>query len=522
MGELTVMVDYEKILHSPLIPSQIIPLTRKAAHNNVPVFILGEHGTEKELIAKIIHYVGDWKYYRFYKIDCKTQTEDSFSEQFIRIFKENNFGTIPATVYLKEIGELGQSNQAKLLELVEDGFFQNGTEKKFIKNLRFIASFSENLKERVGQGKFSEDLYHRLNTLSIHIPPLRDRAKEISTIAQYILEEYSKKMKISKVEISENVLKLFQNYWWPGNIRELEQVIIRSAMFSEGKNLTEKDLLFETESENKSFSTFLKKADAKSAESKPRSFSSEQDTNLLSLFLIELVHRIKNPLVSIKTFTQLLRDKFDDREFREHFYRIATEDIEKIDYVLNSLLTYIKINTPIEKKDTVHVILEDVLKRHEMQLEDKKIKIFKKFEKDLPETIVHDEQLRYIFNALLQYSIPSIPPSGSIGILTKSSDHQTEPANGKTVHQKNGGYVEILIVFTGYKKPVEQFETVLGISTVQKEQVVELELRLIKEIIEKNQGMMKFEVNEKKPRTIISLRFPIERRKLIYYQPGNI
>src|SRR4030043_89558 len=417
--------------------------------------------------------------------------------------------------------ELGQSNQAKLLELVEDGFFQNGTEKKVIKNLRFIASSSENLKERVGQGKFSEDLYHRLNTLSIHIPPLRDRAKEISTIAQYILEEYSKKMKINKVEISDNVLKLFQNYWWPGNIRELDQVIIRSAMFSEGKNLTEKDLLFETESENKSFSTFLKKADAKSTESKPRRFSSEQNANLLSLFLIELFHRIKNPLVSIKTFTQLLRDKFDDGEFREHFYKIVTEDIEKIDFVLNGLLTYIKINTPIEKKDTVHVILEDVLKRHEMQLEDKKKKIFKKFEKDLPETMVHDEQLRYIFSALLQYSIPSISPSGSIGILTQSFDDQTEPANGKTVHRKNGGYMEILIVFTGYKKPVEQFETVLGIPTDQKEEAVELELRLIKEIIEKNKGMMNLKVNEKKPRTIISLRLPIERRKLIYYQPEN-
>ncbi len=515
-------MNYQELIHSPIIPSQIIPLTQKAAHTNVPVFIQGEHGTEKELVAKIIHYAGDWKYYRFHKIDCKTQTEDSFNDQFIRIFKENNFGTIPAAVYLKEIGELGQSNQSKLLDLLEDGFFQNGTDRRVIKNLRFIASSSENLKEKVSQGKFSEDLYHRLNALSIHIPPLRDRPKEISTIAQHILKEYSKKMKINKIEISNNVLKLFQNYWWPGNLRELEQVIIRSAMFSEGNNLTEKDLLFETESENKSFSTFLKKADVESTESKPRSFSSEQNANLLLLFLIELVHRIKNPLVSIKTFTQLLREKFNDGEFREHFYRIVTEDIEKIDYVLNGLLTYIKINTPIEKKDTVHFILEEVLKRHEIQLEDKKIKIFKKFEKDLPETIVHDEQLRYILNALLQYAMPSIPPGGSIGFLTKSFDLQTEPAGVKTFHYKNGGYVEVLIVFTGYKKPIEQFETVLGIPGVQKEEAVELELRLIKEIIQKNRGMMKFEVNEKKPRTIISLKFPIERRKLIYYQPGNV
>jgi nitrogen-specific signal transduction histidine kinase len=513
------MTDYQEIIRSPLIPFQAVSLARKAAHNNAPVFIQGERGTEKELVAKVIHYSGDWKFYRFYKIDCKTQTEDSFLDEFVRIFKENNFGTIPATVYLREIGELRQPSQSTLSDLIEDGFLRDGTESKVIKNLRFISSSSENLKEKVLQGKFSEDLYHRIGTVSIYLPPLRDRAKEISTIAQYILEGYSKKMKIGKVEISDNVLKLFQNYWWPGNLREMEQVIIRSAMFSEGKDLTEKDLLFETENGNESFVTFLKKADAKSVESRPQGFSSGQESHILSLFLIELVHRIKNPLVSIKTFTQLLREKFDDGEFREHFYRIVTEDIGKIDSVLNHLLTYIKINSPIEKKDTVHFILEEILKRHEGQLQDRSIKIFKKFEKDLPETTVHEQQLRYILDALLQYALPSIPPNGSIGFLTKSFDSRTETAEGIKPHKGNGKYIEILIIFTGYKKPVEQFESVLGIPALQKEEAVELELRLVKEIIQKNQGMMKFEVNEKKPRTIVSLKLPIERRKLIYYQP---
>jgi nitrogen-specific signal transduction histidine kinase len=329
-------------------------------------------------------------------------------------------------------------------------------------------------------------------------------------------------MKINRVGISGPVLRLLENYWWPGNLRELKQVIVRSAMFSEGNILTEKDLLFETENENKPFVAFLKNADNRSAESKPRNWASDQNTHLFSLFLMELVHRVKNPLVSVKTFTQLLREKFNDGEFREHFYKIVTEDIEKIDAVMNGLVRYVKINTPIEKKDTIHFILEDVLKKHESQLEDKKIKLFKKYEKDLPETIVHDEQLRYILNALLQYAIPFISPNGSIGFLTKSFDTETETADGKTSPQRIGRYIEILIVFTGYKKPFEQFESVLGIPAVQKEEAVELELRLIKEIIQKNQGMMKFEVNEKKPRTVISLKFPIERRRLIYYQPANV
>jgi nitrogen-specific signal transduction histidine kinase len=256
----------------------------------------------------------------------------------------------------------------------------------------------------------------------------------------------------------------------------------------------------------------------KPAASQKKSNLEEQNNYSLSLFIIELVHRIKNPLVSIKTFTQLLREKFDDAEFREYFYRIVNEDIERIDAVLNGLLNYIKINTPLEKTNTVHDIIEDVLKKHEVQLEDKKIRIFKKFEKDLPETVVHDEQLRYIFNSLLQYAIPSIPPNGSIGFLTKSFNVQKQTGDDKSILEKDGRYIEILIVFTGYKKPVEQLESVLGIPTIKQEESIELELRLIKEIIQKNKGMIKLEINEKKPRTLISLKFPIERRKVIYYQ----
>jgi hypothetical protein len=87
--------------------------------------------------------------------------------------------------------------------------------------------------------------------------------------------------------------------------------------------------------------------------------------------------------------------------------------------------------------------------------------------------------------------------------------------------QKDGRVVEILIVFTGFKKPVEKFDTILGVPALQQEESIELELRLIKEMIQKNRGVMTFEVNEKRPRTLISLKFPMERRKVIYYSSTN-
>jgi len=507
-------MNYQELLHSPILSFQVISLIEKAGHHDLPVLILGEKGVGKERVAKIIHSMGERKSDRFYKMDCRNLTEEAFDDQLSRLFKETGDGTLPATLFMKEVGFLRGEIQAKVLELMEEGLFDYGSGKKAVKNGRYIASSSENLKEKVDQGRFLEDLYYRFNTLSIYLAPLRERAKDIPAIAQSILADHAKKMKIKSVDISDRVLGLLQSYWWPENLRELEHVLLRSAFFSEGGRLMEKDLFFETGHERDSFISFLKKSGLNPAGIEKEIFSPDSNGSPLPLFFIELVHRIKNPLVSIKTFTQLLRNKFNDPEFRDNFYRIVTEDIEKIDLVLNDLLSYIKVNTPLSKTNTVNSILEEVFKRHEAQLETKKVKVFKKLEKDLPETIVHDEHLKYILNSILQFAVPSISLNGSIGFLTKSF---TPEGERKGPVRRDGKYIEIMIAFTGYKRPVEPFETLLGISGVPTGDPIELELRLAKEMIQKNQGLMKFEVNETKPRTLISLRFPVERRRTIYY-----
>jgi nitrogen-specific signal transduction histidine kinase len=138
-------------------------------------------------------------------------------------------------------------------------------------------------------------------------------------------------------------------------------------------------------------------------------------------------------------------------------------------------------------------------------------------EKELPETIVHDEQLRYVLDTLLQYALSSVLPEGSIGFLTKSIDLPRAVMDAQTGAEREDLCLEILIVFTGYRTSAERFETVLGISPFGQDDSIELELRLVREIIKKNRGAMKLEVNETKTRTLISLRLPVERRKVVYY-----
>ena len=276
--------------------------------------------------------------------------------------------------------------------------------------------------------------------------------------------------------------------------------------------------IFEFENERRSFTSSPLKEGLDSIKSKLDFLSNGQNTPFLTSFFIELIQIIHKTLGSIRNYTQLSRGKFSDREFGEYFYRAVTEDVEKIDMVLNGLINYIKLNTPILKTDTVHRLIEEELKRHQAKLEEKGIKLFKKLEKDLPETIVPDEQLRYILSSIFQYALSNISSDLSMGLYTRSIVLEEEMGQGPTFFQRDGRYIEITLIFIGYKKPSEQ-----GMKTAkfQKEEPLDLILRFVKEVVQRNQGIMRIEPDEKKGKTLISLRFPVERRKVVYYQSVN-
>ena len=279
---------------------------------------------------------------------------------------------------------------------------------------------------------------------------------------------------------------------------------------------------FKTENDSNSAASFPNKAESEPPKSKEKDPPTEQDPPFLSSFLVELINSIKNTLISIKNASQLSADKFNDVEFRKYSQRSITEDIKNIDSVLNSLLNYIHINTPIIKSNTISLILEEVLEANEKQIQCKNIKIFKKCEKDLPETFIHDEQMRFILNSVLQYAILSTPLEGTIGFLIKSFDFLNGTPGKKISPERNGGYIEAAIGFIGGKESTEPLKDIPGRSAIQKEETTKLILQLVKEILQNNHGSMTYEVDPKKPRTLITLRFPIERRKVVYYEPISI
>ncbi len=198
---------------------------------------------------------------------------------------------------------------------------------------------------------------------------------------------------------------------------------------------------------------------------------------------------------------------------------MIAQDIHKTDLLVNGLLNYFQVTSPIKKTNTVNLLIEEVLKKHQVQLEEKGVKLIKKLEKDLPEIIVPDKQLRFILNSILQYAVTSMPSHETLGFLTQSFVLQ-EPHPKQTLLRKSEPYVKTTLFFTGLEKPVEPFGRGTGIEGMPKEDSLDLILKLVKDLVHRNRGVMTLQGDEKEARQSISLEFPVERRTVLH-DPNN-
>jgi DNA-binding NtrC family response regulator len=222
---------YEKILN--------------VAPTDTTVTLYGETGTGKSLIAKIIHNLSGRKG-NFVDVNCASIPETLMESELFGFNKGAFTGALRdkpgkfeladgGTIFLDEIGEMSPALQAKLLKVIQEKKFERiGGLKPINIDVRFIFATNKNLEEMVKEGKFREDLYYRINVFPIYIPPLRARKNHILKITEYIVENVSLRLKKNVRPLSERSINLLLEYDWPGNIRELENVIERSVIISKG------------------------------------------------------------------------------------------------------------------------------------------------------------------------------------------------------------------------------------------------------------------------------------------------
>jgi two-component system response regulator AtoC len=226
----------------------------KIAQSNASVLITGESGTGKELIANTIHYNSKRNSGPFIKINCGALPEGLLDSELFGHEKGAFTGAIMrrsgrfeqadhGTLFLDEIGEISPNLQVKLLRVLQEREFERVGGNTTIKtDIRVLAATNRNLQEMVKQGTFRQDLYYRLNVVSLAAPPLRERREDIELLAGYFLQKFTAENEKAILGFDPDVLRLLENYNWPGNVRELANIIERAVIMSTGSRIFPEDL----------------------------------------------------------------------------------------------------------------------------------------------------------------------------------------------------------------------------------------------------------------------------------------
>ncbi len=246
--------SFENIIGKSKIMKNIFLLIEKIAPIDTTVLITGESGTGKDLIARAIHFRSLRKEGEFVAINCASIPENLLeSELFgykrgaftgavtskVGLFQEANKGTL----FLDEIGEMPQGLQSKLLRVLQDKKIRplGDTQEKEV-DVRIIAATNHNLEDMVKRGDFREDLFYRLNVITIDLPPLRKRKEDIPLLVNHFIKKLNKKLNKEIKGVEPSLLEYFFLYDWPGNVRELENIVERLMILEEGTLLTSKHL----------------------------------------------------------------------------------------------------------------------------------------------------------------------------------------------------------------------------------------------------------------------------------------
>ncbi len=233
---------------------EVINIAARVAESKATVLITGENGTGKEVLAKAIHYLSPRKDSPFVAVNVPALTETLLESELFGHekgaftgadkLKKGRFEIAhTGTLFLDEVGDIPQSLQVKLLRILQEHQFERvgGTEKIEV-DVRIIAATNKHLEQKIKDGSFREDLYYRLNVVSIKIPPLRERKEDIIPLTDNFIGKFCKENKKEKLEVSKEAGDVLMKYNYPGNVRELENMIERAVVLTRGNVITLNDL----------------------------------------------------------------------------------------------------------------------------------------------------------------------------------------------------------------------------------------------------------------------------------------
>ena len=330
--------------------NQAINVALQVAATDISVLVIGESGTGKETIPQIIHQNSKRKHNNYIAVNCGAIPEGTVDSELFGHEKgsftganESRKGYFEAadngTIFLDEIAELPLASQARLLRVLENGeYIKVGSSKAQKTNVRILAATNENMLELVKRGKFREDLYYRLNTISIHLPPLRDRENDIQLLFKKFASDFADQYNTEPIKLTEDAIQILNEYHWPGNIRQLKNFVAQLSIIEKNRELDANSLKNHLPESKKNVPILYK--------DKSKEDLSERE------ILYKVLFDMKNDLTELKKITyNLIIDSPENP--------ISSSDLEIFDEVKNKSEELISKENTIEIHESLSLIEQE-------------------------------------------------------------------------------------------------------------------------------------------------------------------
>ncbi len=347
----------------------------RVAPTDISVLVTGESGVGKESIPKIIHSLSHRKHAKYIAVNCGAIPEGTIDSELFGHEKGAFTGatstrkgyfevTDGGTIFLDEVGELPLTTQVRLLRVLENGeFIKVGSSEVQKTNVRIVAATNLNMQEAIAKEKFREDLYYRLSTIEIPLPPLRDRNEDIHLLFRKFASEFAQKYRMPTVRLDENAIKLLMNYRFPGNIRQLRNIAEQISVVEEDRLITAENIVQYLPNYNKNLPAVIGGTSA-------NDFSTERD------IMYKVLFDMRSDINDLKKLTLDL---------------MKTGDIEKVEEKNHQLIEKIYADQE-EKKHAIEVLkipqnassdknydfIETIEEDESLSLQDKEVEMIKK------------------------------------------------------------------------------------------------------------------------------------------------
>ncbi len=358
--------------------NRAIDTARQVASTDLSVLITGESGTGKEVFPQIIHQFSSRKHGKYIPVNCGAIPEGTIDSELFGHEKGSFTGAYESrkgyfevanhgTIFLDEVAELPLFTQVRLLRVLETGeFFKVGSSKVLKTDVRVIAASNEDLIKAIEENRFREDLYYRLNTVPIDIPPLRERGEDILLLFKKFATDFAEHYRMPPIKLTEEAKEIFVNYRWPGNVRQLKNITEQLSIIEQKREVDAETLRKYLPDYN------LEKLPALYKNVDEKSFSSERE------ILYKILFDMKNDINNLKKLVHEIIDKGadvdriqkDNKQLMETLHENTGEHIETAEAEKAQTGVSKEENTPIE--DTEEYIEES------LSLQDKEIELIRK------------------------------------------------------------------------------------------------------------------------------------------------